>query len=306
MAFDELLAFQLANNPVYRTFYEAFGATDALPLLPVEAFRETRVYAAGEHPPELEFRSSGTTGMRRSVHHVAHVDVYRKSIREGMSFFYDVDSLVFGAYAPGYDQNPHSSLMWMLRELVGESPSLNRFLIPGQPLDPAWLNDIRASGKHLMLFGAAFGLIDLAEAHPIALPASTIIMETGGMKTYRREISRHDMHQILAHAFSLPLGQIHSEYGMTELLSQAYSTGTSGFRTPPWLHVSIRDPKEPLREVPHGEEGLIGLIDEKNIYSCPFLLTGDRGRILPDGSFDVLGRYNPTQLRGCNFMLEDA
>lgn len=306
MAFDELLAFQLANNPVYRTFYEAFGETDGLPLLPVEAFRETRVYAAGAHPPELEFRSSGTTAMRRSVHHVAHADVYRKSIREGMSFFYDVDSLVIGAYAPGYDQNPHSSLMWMLRELVGEQPSLNRFLIPGQPIDPAWLKQVRASGRPLMLFGAAFGLLDLAEAHPVALPASAIIMETGGMKTYRREISRHDMHQILADAFSLPLGQIHSEYGMTELLSQAYATGRSGFRTPPWLHVSIRDPKDPLREVPLGEEGLIGLIDEMNRYSCPFLLTGDRGRILPDGSFDVLGRYNPTQLRGCNFLLEEA
>ncbi len=305
MAFDELLAFQLANNPVYRTFYEAFGVMDGLPLLPVEAFRETRVYAAGSHPPELEFRSSGTTGMRRSVHHVAQADVYRKSIRKGMSFFYDVDSLVIGAYAPGYDQNPHSSLMWMLRELVGEAPSLNRFLIPGQPLDPAWLDQIRASGKQLMLFGASFGLIDLAEAHPVALPSSAILMETGGMKTYRREISRHDMHQILADAFSLPLGQIHSEYGMTELLSQAYSTGHSGFRTPPWLHVSIRDPKDPLREVQHGEEGLIGLIDEKNMFSCPFLLTGDCGRILPDGSFDVLGRYNPTQLRGCNFLLEE-
>jgi len=306
MAFEELLAYQLAHNPVYRTFYEAFGAIDTLPLLPVEAFRETRVYAAGEHPPELEFRSSGTTGMRRSVHHVAYAEVYRKSIREGMSFFYDVDDLVFGAYAPGYDQNPHSSLMWMLSDLVGENPSLNRFLIHGQPLDPAWLEQVRVSGKTLMLFGAAFGLIDLAEAHPVALSESTIIMETGGMKTYRREMSRHHMHQILANAFCLPLGQIHSEYGMTELLSQAYSIGLSGFRTPPWLHVSIRDLKDPLREVPHGEEGLIGLIDEKNIYSCPFLLTGDRGRILPDGTFDVLGRYNPTQLRGCNFLLEEA
>jgi hypothetical protein len=305
MAFDELLRHQLTHNPVYRTFYESFDHPEGLPLLPVEAFRETRVYAAGTHPPEIEFRSSGTTDMRRSVHHVAHAQVYRESIWKGMSLFYDVDAMIFAAYAPGYDQNPHSSLMWMLRELVEHSHPHSRFLTPGQPLDPAWLDAVRASGKTLMLFGAAFGLLDLAEKHPVALPESTILMETGGMKTYRREINRHDMHRILAEAFSLPLGQIHSEYGMTELLSQAYATGLSGFRTPPWLHVSIRDPKDPLREVPAGEEGLIGLIDEKNRHSCPFLLTGDRGRILPDGTFDVLGRYNPTQLRGCNFIMEE-
>lgn len=305
MAFEEQLRHQLAHNLVYRTFYESFVNPVSLPLLPVEAFREARVYAAGAHPPELEFRSSGTTDMRRSVHHVADSEVYRAAIREGMALFYDLDAMIFAAYAPGYDQNPHSSLMWMLRELVEHSHPHSRFLIPGQPIDMAWLEQVRASGHPLMLFGAAFGLLDLAEAHPVALPASTILMETGGMKTYRREISRHDMHRILAEAFSLPLGQIHSEYGMTELLSQAYATGLSGFRTPPWLHVSIRDPKDPLREVPDGEEGLIGLIDEKNRYSCPFLLTGDRGRILPDGTFDVLGRYNPTQLRGCNFILEE-
>ncbi len=278
---------------------------DSIPLLPVEAFRETKIYAAGDHPPELEFRSSGTTEMRRSVHHVAYAEVYRRSLREGMAYFYDVDAMIFAAYAPGYDQNPHSSLMWMLRDLVENSHPLSRFLIPGLPIDPAWLDHVRASGKTLMLFGAAFGLLDLAEKHPVALPESAIIMETGGMKTYRREISRHDMHRILAEAFSLPLGQIHSEYGMTELLSQAYAAGLGGFRTPPWLHVSIRDPKDPLRELPVGDEGLIGLIDENNLHSCPFLLTGDKGRLHPDGSFDVLGRYNPTQLRGCNFIMEE-
>lgn len=305
MAFDELLRHQLEHNPVYRTFYASLGNPELIPLLPVEAFRETKVYAGGEHPPELEFRSSGTTDMRRSVHHVAYASMYRDSLREGMSLFYELDAMIFAAYAPGYDQNPHSSLMWMLRELVDHSHPLSRFLVPGQPIDPAWLDDIRASGRPLMIFGAAFGLLDLAEAHPVALPASTILMETGGMKTYRRDISRHDMHQVLANAFSLPLSQIHSEYGMTELLSQAYATGLSGFRTPPWLHVSIRDPKDPLRELAQNEEGLIGLIDEKNKYSCPFILTGDKGRLNPDGSFEVLGRYNPTQLRGCNFIVEE-
>lgn len=307
MRFLELLEHQLAHNPVYRRYAEGVGehASAVPPLMPVEAFRDADVYAAGGHPPELEFRSSGTTAMRRSVHRVAYAEVYRRSIREGMSRFYDLDSLVFGAYAPGYDRNPHSSLMWMLRELVGDGDPLNRFLVPGEALDVRWLRDVEASGRRLMLFGAAFGLLDLAERHPARLPEGSILMETGGMKTYRREVGRQEMHRILSEAFGIPMEAVHSEYGMTELLSQAYDTGDGRFRTPPWLHVSIRDPKDPLDEVDTGREGLIGLVDEMNRWSCPFILTGDKGRMHPDGSFEVLGRWNPDQLRGCNFMLEE-
>ena len=298
----------MRHNAVYRRYVDLLGVPDAAdpPLLPVEAFRDARIYAAGSLHPELEFQSSGTTGMRRSVHPVAYADLYRRAIREGMACFYDLDSLVFGAYAPGYDRNPQSSLMWMLQELVGNGNPLNRFLVPEEALDADWLADVASSGKCLMLFGAAFGLLDLAERHPVRLPAGSLIMETGGMKTYRRDITRMHMHRILADAFCLPLDAIHSEYGMTELLSQAYDTGIGRFRTPPWLHVSIRDPKDPLRLVAVGREGLIGIIDEMNRWSCPFILTGDKGRMHPDGSFEVLGRWNPDQLRGCNFLLEES
>lgn len=295
------------RNPVYARYVAGLGSDlgDEPPLMPIEAFRDARIYAAGSHPPELEFRSSGTTAMRRSVHQVAYADVYRAAIREGMACFYDLDALVIGAYAPGYDRNPHSSLMFMLRELVGDGHPLNRFLVPGQALEDAWLAEVAASGKRLMLFGAAFGLLDLAERHPVRLPEGSLVMETGGMKTYRREIARQDLHGILAGAFGLPADAIHSEYGMTELLSQAYDTGDGRFRTPPWLHASIRDPKDPLRVMEVGREGLIGIIDERNRWSCPFILTGDKGRMHPDGSFEVLGRWNPDQLRGCNFLLEE-
>lgn len=307
MRFRELWEHQLRHNPVYRRYVDQLGAHEAAdpPLLPVEAFRDARIYAAGSHPPELEFRSSGTTTMRRSVHLVAHADLYRRAIRDGMACFYDLDSLVFGAYAPGYDRNPQSSLMWMLRELVGNGDPLNRFLVPGDALDDGWLAAVAASGRRLMLFGAAFGLLDLAEHHPVRLPEGSLIMETGGMKTHRRDITRTDMHRILADGFGLPGHAIHSEYGMTELLSQAYDTGEGRFRTPPWLHVSIRDSQDPLQVVDLGREGLIGIIDEMNRWSCPFILTGDKGRMHPDGSFEVLGRWNPDQLRGCNFMLEE-
>lgn len=306
MRFGELYEHQMRRNPVYQRFAGGLPVTDLPPLMPVEAFRETRVYAAGGHPPELEFHSSGTTGMRRSIHPVAYESVYVESIRKGMEAFYDLDSFVIGAYAPGYDRNPRSSLLYMLRELVGLGGPPSRFLTPGEPLDRSWLDAISASGKRLMLFGAAFGLVDLAQTHPIQLPQHTIIMETGGMKTYRREMTRHEMHRLLSEAFGIPLSQVHSEYGMTELLSQAYDTGDGRFRTPPWLHVTIRDPNDPSRRLPDGEIGLIGVVDEMNRWSCPFLLTADRGIAQGDGSFEVLGRWNPDQLRGCNFLLEET
>ncbi len=298
---------QVRHNPVYGDFVRALGPADGeFPLLPVEAFRTGRVYAA-DTPPELVFRSSGTTGMRRSEHAVAKADRYRQAVFAGLDHFYpDWRRFVVAGYTPGYDRNPHSSLIHMIRMLIGEDASgLSRFLEPGQPVPSDWAAAVHASGRPVLLFGAAFGLMDLAEAHPFALPAGSIIMETGGMKTHRREMDRLDMHTRLAQAFAVPAADVHSEYGMTELLSQAYAGGDGRFRTPPWMAVSIRDPKNPILCLPDGAEGLIGIFDGANIDSCCFLLTGDRGRRHPDGSFEVLGRWKSDNLRGCNFLVDE-
>lgn len=277
-----------------------------LPLLPVEAFRDARVYAAGSHPPELFFQSSGTSTSVRSRHEVAYAQVYKQSIFAGMRRFYPIENMVVLGYTPGYNQNPNSSLIWMINALVeADSSGLSQFLPVGKPIDPNLLKRIENEERSVLLFGAAFGLADIAENHPVSLPEGSIIMETGGMKTYRREMSRDQLHHILAEGFALPEEAIHSEYGMTELLSQAYASGNQGFRCPPWMQVTIRNPFNPLEEVADGEEGLIGVIDLANWASCPFVLTGDRGVRHPDGSFEVLGRWSAYHLRGCNFLLEE-
>jgi hypothetical protein len=220
--------------------------------------------------------------------------------------FYPIENMVVLGYTPGYNQNPNSSLIWMINALIeADTTGLSRFLPVGQPISQDLLTQIERSERSVLLFGAAFGLADLAEQHPVELPEGSIIMETGGMKTYRREMSREQLHNLLADGFAVPYESIHSEYGMTELLSQSYSLGDEWFHCPPWMRVSIRDPFNPLQEVAPGEQGLIGVIDLANWASCPFLLTGDRGLQREDGAFQVLGRWSAFHLRGCNFLLEE-
>lgn len=305
---------QYRYNSLYRRFCDELGRTADtietprdIPLLPVEAFREAHVLADYVEMPDLIFLSSGTSAMARSRHPVAAEELYRASVLRGMACFYDdLDRLAVWGYTPGYDQNPASSLLWMIRQLIDYNTSgYSRFLPLGRPLDEALIDQLNEDGYTLMLFGAAFGLLDLVEQRTYRLPESSIIMETGGMKTHRREITREELHQRLARGFGLPRSRIHSEYGMTEMLSQAYARGETWFETPPWLQISIRDPENPLRPLPEGQEGLIGVLDLANIHSCSFLLTGDRGVQQSSRRFQALGRWNRENLRGCNFLLEE-
>ena len=303
---------QYDNVRPYKLFCDELGAKpDSItaqnlpPLLPVEAFRDADICSSKIDDSPLRFMSSGTTGMKRSTHYVFDPELYRKSIFDGIRQFYPLDEFVILAYTPGYIDNPNSSLIWMIQQLVeNDNTGLSRFLELGEPVSPIALDAIKASGKRILLFGAAFGLIDLAERYPFTLPENTLIMETGGMKTHRREMSREELHTKLARAFGLQESQVHSEYGMTELLSQAYSDGSGWFRCPHWMKISIRNPHNPMEEVPQGDEGLIGIIDLANFYSCSFILTGDKGIMKPDGRFKVLGRYVPENLRGCNFLID--
>ncbi|MFD2533050.1 LuxE/PaaK family acyltransferase [Gracilimonas halophila] len=318
LSFDEkaLRVFELQrnNNPVYHRFCNALGILEPLsgneiPLLPIQAFKETKVLTTAEHSTfniqHLEFRSSGTSGMERSKHIISNPEIYQKSIVQGMQHFYDLDDYVIWAYTPGYNQNPNSSLIWMLNTLIErEKSGLSKFLELGKGLAESELEKVQNSGKRLILFGAAFGLMDLLESYRVQLPEDAVILETGGMKTHRREITKEELHLQLAEGFGLSQSQIHSEYGMTELLSQAYAQGSLWFEGVPWMKVSIRDPKAPMQEVDHGEEGLIGVMDLANLYSCSFILTGDKGVQREDGKFQVLGRWNPKNLRGCNFLID--
>lgn len=308
----QVFEFQKEHNPVYGKFCHALGISTVkevseIPLLPVQAFKDTELRTSNiQHPTsDIYFESSGTSGMNRSRHYISDPELYRSSIIKGMEKFYNLDEFVFLAYTPGYNSNPHSSLVWMLNVLIKQDKSgLSRFLELDKPLDSILIDEISSKGKRVMLFGAAFGLLDLKEYGKIELPKNSVIMETGGMKTHRREMTKTELHQKLAAGFSLRKENIHSEYGMTELLSQAYSFGSEWFKTVPWMHISIRNPQDPMEEQPFGEEGLIGVIDLANLYSCAFILTGDKGVQNENGKFQVLGRWNPQNLRGCNFLID--
>lgn len=312
----KVFEFQRANNEVYDRFCKALGIETVdnvsdIPLLPIQAFKDVDVITSTKHIKQeaisqaLHFTSSGTSGMTKSKHIVLEPEVYRESIIKGMEHFYQLDEYVVLAYTPGYNSNPNSSLVWMLNVLIErDSTGLSRFLELAKPLGQDIIDSIERSGKRIMLFGAAFGLLDLIELGDFKLPYDTLVIETGGMKTFRREISKKDLHQQLANGLKLDPGNIHSEYGMTELLSQAYSRGNEWFECVPWMKVSIRDPKNPVIELPFEEEGLIGVIDLANVNSCSFILTGDKGMQNGKGEFQVLGRWHAQNLRGCNFLID--
>jgi hypothetical protein len=276
------------------------------PLLPIQAFKDAEITTQPDKKPDLTFKSSGTSGMQSSVHRVMDASLYKQSLFRGFQHFYDLDSAVIWGYMPIYENNPHSSLIYMMQELIFRDESnLSRFLRLDEPLKADRIKEVQDSGKQLILFGAAFGLLDLLEMKEVDLPSNSIVIETGGMKTHRREISRDELHRTLAKGFGLDSSRIHSEYGMAELMSQAYATGSEWFRTVPWMKVSIRNPENPFEEVPAYNEGLIGIIDLANVHSCSFLLTGDRGMMDKKGRFQVMGRWNPKDLRGCNFLIEE-
>lgn len=305
--------YQIENNSVYGRFCKALGISDPaniteIPLLPIQAFKEKEIVTSKKKLSADSyqlFQSSGTSGMQRSKHIVVDPNLYKQSIFDGMQEFYDLHDFVIWAYTPGYNSNPNSSLVWMLNALIErEDSGHSKFLELDKPLLKNEIEKIRATGKKLMLFGAAFGLLDLAERSKVDLANDTIVMETGGMKTFRREMTKQNLHEQLGKDFGLPLEQIHSEYGMTELLSQAYSRGSEWFDCPSWMQVSIRNPENPMMEVEPGEEGLIGVTDLANFYSCSFILTGDKGIKNVENQFQVLGRWNPKNLRGCNFLID--
>lgn len=308
----EIFEYQFENNVVYRGYCKALNVDSPkviqeginnIPLLPIKAFKDATVTTHPDKEPDLIFKSSGTSEMQRSIHQVHNAKIYEQSLLKGFRYFYNLENTVIWGYTPGYAENPHSSLIYMLQKLIDQdNSSLSRFLPLDEPVNPNAIKEIQRQGKQLILFGAAFGLLDLLEIDDINLPSNSIVIETGGMKTHRREVSRSELHRRLSKGFGLDGSRIHSEYGMAELLSQAYATG-KWFSTVPWMQVTIRNPENPEEIIPPYNEGLIGVIDLANVHSCSFLLTGDKGIMDKEGRFQVLGRWNTKDLRGCNFLI---
>lgn len=280
---------------------------EQIPFLPIRFFK-THAVKTGSFEPAMIFESSGTTGSVNSCHLVKDLSLYEESFLKGFISFYGTvkDYCIIGLL-PSYMERNNSSLVYMVNELVTKSghPQSGFYLNEYDRLLTV-LNELESSRQKTLLIGVTFALLDFAEKHTLPLQ-HTIVMETGGMKGRRKEMIRQQVHAILKKAFTVPF--IHSEYGMTELLSQAYSKGDGIFQCPPWMKVVLRDEEDPLSvNIPDFQnraysQGAINIIDLANIHSCSFIATDDAGRLYPDDSFEVLGRMDNSDLRGCSLMV---
>lgn len=334
----DVFRYQFERNSIYRQFCRALKRTPdhvsspaEIPFLPVAFFRNHQVTSFAGAPAAI-FASSGTASLRqrndaeddtaltyppgsssttvshpnpmasdRSHHYVKDLSLYVRSFTEGFRLFYgDPAGYCILALLPSYLERDGSSLVYMAKGLMDQG---------GHPDSGFYLDNLgglahtvkrlSGNGHRILLLGVSFALLDLAAAHPMKTK-NTIIMETGGMKGRRRELVREELHATLAAAFGV--GSIHSEYGMTELLSQAYSHGDGLFCCPPWMRVLIRDSNDPLTITDGSRAGGINIIDLANLHSCSFLATQDLGKVAPDGRFEVLGRFDHSDVRGCNLM----
>jgi hypothetical protein len=308
---DELMlkAFELQynHNPVYQRFCQLVGKTpvsvssaSSIPYLPISFFK-SEVIRTGKEIPAGYFKSSGTTGALASRHYYNDLSIYDTCCIDGFESFYGpLENYCVLALLPSYLEQGSSSLVYMVKRWMEKSghPDNGFFLNNTKQLFER-LTAIEKAGRSAILIGVSYALLDLAEQYPMKL-ASTIVMETGGMKGRRQEMVRVEVHDILKRAFSL--SSVHSEYGMTELFSQAYSKGDGIFHSPPWMKVMMREEDDPFGE--ERTSGVIYIADLANIHSCCFIATEDRGKIHPDGSFEVLGRLDNSDIRGCSLMYD--
>jgi hypothetical protein len=309
--FDELAVHlfqhQYLRNTVYGSYCRLLRidpqtvqlAAD-IPFLPVEFFKTHKV-VTGDFIPEVVYTSSSTTGTGQSRHYVKDNTLYKRSFLKAFELFYgDPAAYAFLALLPSYLEREGSSLIVMAEELIRNSKyTQSGFYLNNLQELQQTIIALQLQKVPLLLLGVTFALLDFAEHHPTDMP-DAIVMETGGMKGRRKEMIRMEVHEALRN--QLGLTTVHSEYGMTELLSQAYSKGDGIFFTPPWMKIVITDANDPLQVLPEGRTGLINIVDLANMHSCAFIQTADLGRILPGGGFEVLGRMDQSDARGCSLM----
>ena len=301
--------YQYLKIPIYQRFCNLLGVTktsvkslEQIPYLPIRFFKQEKIYNP-EAAIQKTFTSSGTTGSVTSKHHITNLKMYEESFLRGFQHFYgSPENYTILALLPSYLEREGSSLIYMFDGLIQKS---------NQPHSGFYLDELeelaikiqllKKQKKRILLVGVTFALLDVAEKYQFNLSEDTIIMETGGMKGRRKEMIRSEVHTILKKKFGVD--QIHSEYGMTELLSQAYSLKNGLFTCPPWMQVYIRDPEEPQRIVTTSKSGGINIIDLANINSCSFIATQDLGKKHDNDNFEILGRFDHSDLRGCNLMV---
>jgi hypothetical protein len=323
----DIFHFQYSNNKIYRAYIDTLRINvddvrlvSQIPFLPIGLFK-THPIKTTEFEPQLVFESSGTTHSVNSHHLIKDIGLYRQSFLKGFELYYGSPrNWCIIALLPSYLERKNSSLVFMVDELIRQTRhSQSGFYLYEHPKLYNTLKQLENQKQKTLFIGVSFALLDFAEQYSLPLK-HTVIMETGGMKGRKEEIVRDELHQLLKGKFEVDA--IHSEYGMTELLSQAYSKKSGIFQTPPWMKVLIRDEEDPLnvgdassgsgskkdyRLTTHGSRltsvtGAINIIDLANVYSCSFVATDDAGKLYADGSFEVLGRIDDSDVRGCSLM----
>ena len=304
----EVFNHQFKNNKVYRSFCDLLyihpsdiTKIEDIPFLPIQFFKQRKVVSSLDKVDEL-FTSSGTTGSITSKHYVTDINLYKQSYLNGFHHFYgDIEEYTVLALLPNYLERKGSSLVYMVDDLIRKSKQEESGFYLNNLEDLAKkLTQLNHQHKKVLLIGVSFALLDLIEKHQFRL-TNTIIMETGGMKGRRKELIRNELHQLLSAGFGVE--KIHSEYGMTELLSQAYSIGNGIFETPPWMKILTRDTEDALTIQSTGNTGGINVIDLANYNSCSFIATQDLGKTHHNNTFEIIGRFDNSDIRGCNLMV---
>lgn len=311
----KVFRYQYENNSIYRQFCnylhiqkEQVKTLEQIPFLPIAFFKSHEIISCSNTVQEI-FTSSGTTGMQTSKHLVTDINWYKESYYRAFAQFYgDIENYAVLALLPSYLDRKGSSLIYMVNDLIEKSNHHDSgFYLRNHDELLQKLEKLNHNSQNVILIGVTYALLDLIEyAESISFPLSKlgsnlIIMETGGMKGQRKELIREELHTILCTGFGVQT--IHSEYGMTELLSQAYSFGNGIFETPNWMKIMVRDTEDALSYVTQGKTGGINVIDLANINSCSFIATQDLGKTLSSNSFEVLGRFDNSDIRGCNLMV---
>ncbi|MCS7075361.1 MAG: acyl transferase [Bacteroidia bacterium] len=304
--FIELFHFHKKYNPVYAHYLKLIKYNTnpqhytQIPTLPITLFRKCAVHIP-TFKPVLHFESSSTTQSTPSKHYVIDLEYYHRSIIKHFRSFFTAEKYTFLCLLPGYLERPRASLVYMMKYLIEQCGTQHSgfFIHDFEGLKNSIEKAIHRQ-ESIFLIGVAFALLDFAVKYPIALPSSTIVMETGGMKGRRKEWVREELHQFLKQRFQIQT--IYAEYGMTELLSQAYSYDSMHFHAPAWMRVYATEINDPFAVTSQKSNGVLNIIDAANVYSCPFIQTQDIGRVHESGIFEVLGRLDYSELRGCNLM----
>lgn len=304
----DVFQFQAKHLFIYRRFLELLSidpktitSYKQIPFLPISFFKTHKVLVEGVDST-LTFNSSGTTGMKTSTHYVANAAVYEWSFNAGFNRYINTKDLAILALLPNYLEQENSSLVYMMKGLMKSYPNQdNGFYLTNHTDLIQTLEKREKAGLPTLLMGVTYALLDLLELQKFTLQHTTI-METGGMKGRRKEMIKSELHKVLMAGFGVDT--IHSEYGMTELFSQAYSKGHNLFSCPPWMKVLLRDTTDPFNWVSEGKTGGINVIDLANLYSCSFIATDDLGKYHTKHKFEVLGRFDHSDVRGCNLLVQ--